>query len=91
MKKIPNWGFFLLSYNSSGVVIIRMPSDSHCFFKSSRSRMFCVSKYITGVTLCVVAAFLTAIIGEGRLCPLANQFSVSVTHRSESSCVAIAN
>ena len=43
-----------------------------------------------GFTLCCFAAYLTAITGDGFVLPVANQFSLSVTQKSESLCVVMA-
>ena len=67
-----------------------MPSDSHCGINVSMSIMFVSAKYNTGVTLCWDAIVFIVVIGDGFVLPVANQFSLSTTQKSESSCVAIA-
>ena len=71
-------------------VIILIPSDSHCGISVSISIIFCSARYKTGFTLCCSATDFTANIGDGFVLPLANQFSLSTTQKSESLCVTIA-
>lgn len=67
-----------------------IPSDSHCGINFSKSNMFSLPRYNTGVKLFAFATALTADVGDGRDLPVANHVSVSVTQKSGSQCDAIA-
>lgn len=67
-----------------------MPADCHSGISLSMFIMFIDARYIAGARLCTVAAFVTAIIGDGHVRPVANQFSISGTQKSESECVIMA-
>ncbi len=68
---------------------MRMPTDSHCGINFSKSSMFCDARYRTGCLLCTAAVACIVVIGDGHVLPAANQFSLSVTQKSESSWVII--
>lgn len=67
-----------------------IPSDCHVLMWMSRSIMFVDSRYITGDKLCCAAYSWIFLIGDGRVLPFANQFSLSITQKSLSLCVMMA-
>ena len=71
-------------------VMTDMPSDSHWAVNVSMSMIFVSARYKTGFTLFCSATDFAAKTGDGLDLPVANQFSLSHTQKSESSCTAIA-
>ena len=69
--------------------MITMPSWVHCLRMFSRSIMFVLAKYNTGVRFFSDATSLMLVIGDLICLPVANQNSSSHTQKSSSMCVAM--
>ena len=65
------------------------PIDSHCGIRVSKSIMLVADRYRAGFNPFSLAIWHATETGDWRTLPVANQFSLSVTQKSWSLCVAI--